>query len=88
MNGAPEMAIVQVLPNSGRCDYKCAYYITTIIDHNVKKGEEKDSIVLFLKDASVLHQPGAWNDFESVIRVASSSNGFECGIIPGFEGFE
>ena len=54
----------------------------------MKKGGEKDSIVVFLKDARVFHQPGAWNDFDSMILVAYYSNGFACIIIPGLVRFK
>ncbi len=79
--GAPDFATIQTLQNVGRCDHTYAYYITTILDQKIEKGDEKNSIVMFLKDTKLLHQGGNWNNFESMIRLASSSNGFACGII-------
>ena len=85
VNGAPDIATIQVLPNVGRCDHTYAYYMSTVLDQKVEKGDEKDSIIVFLKDdmsAANLHQPGAWNDFGSMVRLASTTNGFACGIVP------
>ena len=48
--GAPASATIEKMPNVGRCDHTYAHYITTIMDQKVKKGEESDSIVVFLKD--------------------------------------
>ena len=85
VKGAPEAATIEVLPNIGRCDHTYAYYITTVLEQKLKIDGEEDSIVVFLKDdisAKNLHQSGRWNDFESLLRLASSDNGFACGIIP------
>lgn len=90
VRGAPKMATVQVYPNVGRCDHTYAYYITTILPQKMKEGEEDDSVVIFLKDdisAKNLHQSGDWNDFETMVRLASSENGFACGIIPDYTDF-
>ena len=84
--GAPEIATIEVLPNIGRCDHTYAYYITTVLEQKMKNDDGKDSVVVvFLKDdisAKNLHQSGDWNDFESLLRIASSDNGFACGVIP------
>ena len=85
VNGAPDIATIQVLPNVGRCDHTYVYYMSTVLHQKVEKGDEKDSIIVFLKDdmsAENLHQPGAWNDFGSMVRLASTTNGFACGIVP------
>jgi len=91
VEGAPDNATLQVLPNVGRCDHTYAHYITTILDQKVEEqathghghGYEKDSIVVFLKDNLILHQQtGQRNKFESMVRLASSSNGFACGVLP------
>lgn len=82
--GAPSMAIVQTLPNIGRCDHSYAYFITTILPKQIKPGEEDDSVAIFLKDdisAKNFHQAGQWNDFEGLVRLALSDNGFGCGVI-------
>jgi len=84
--GAPEIASVEVLPNFGRCDHTYAYYITSVLDQKIHPEDEKDSIVVFMKDdvsSKNFHQSGYWNDFGSMIHLASSDNGFACGIIPG-----
>ena len=91
VNGAPEMATIEVLPNVGRCDHTYAYYINKVLDKKVKKNEEKDSIVVFLKDdvsRKNKHQDGLRNNFGSLLELASSDNGFGCGIIPGYRWFE
>ncbi len=83
VSGAPGNATIQVLSNVGRCDHTYAYYISNILDEKIEKGSEKDSIVMFLKDDmsdSNLHQIGKWSDFESMVRLASSTNGFACGV--------
>ena len=80
VEGAPETAIIERLPNVGRCDHSYAYYIANILRHNTVQGG-KDSIVVFLKDDMTdLHQLGAWATFESMVRIASSTNGFSCGV--------
>jgi hypothetical protein len=90
VEGAPDNATLEVLPNVGRCDHAYAHYITTILDQKVLghsrghgHGHEKDSIVVFLKDNQILHQgTGKQNNFEAMVRLASSSNGFACGVLP------
>ncbi len=84
--GAPESATIEVLPNIGRCDHSYAYYITTVLDQKVAEEDAADAVVVFLKDdisQGNFHQSGSWNDFGSLVRLASSENGFACGIIPG-----
>jgi len=84
--GSPEFATIEVLPNVGRCDHTYAYYISTVLDQKIKEGEEDNSVVFFLKDdisANNLHQSGKWNSFKSMLGLASSTNGFGCGILPG-----
>lgn len=85
VEGAPDSATIQVLPNVGRCDHTYAYYINKLLDQKIVKGEEKDSIVVFLKDdmsQENFHQVlgGKWRDLDSLIRLASSTNGFGCGV--------
>jgi hypothetical protein len=83
--GAPEIATIEVLPNVGRCDHTYAYYISSVLEQKMKDDDEEDSVVVFLKDdisEKNLHQSGDWNDFESLLRIASSDNGFACGVIP------
>ena len=85
VHGAPEKAVIQKLPNVGRCDHSYAYYITTLLDRKMTEhgGKEKDSIVMFLKDdmsQDNLHQGARWNSFASMVRIAASSNGFACGV--------
>ena len=87
---------IEVLPNVGRCDHSYAHYITTILDEKIKISkssngngdEEKNSVVLFLKDnmsPENMHQGDqmekSWNDLESMLRVSFSENGFSCGIV-------
>ena len=86
---------IEVLPNVGRCDHSYAHYITTILDEKIKISksngngdEEKNSVVLFLKDnmsPENMHQGDhikkTWNDLESMLRVSFSENGFSCGIV-------
>ncbi len=83
---APEWATIEVLPNVGRCDHTYAYYITTILPQKVLAADQENSIAVFLKDdisAENFHQSGHWNDFETLLKLASSQNGFGCGIEPG-----
>ena len=86
---------IEVLPNVGRCDHSYAHYITTILDKKMKikangngEDEEKNSVVLFLKDdmsTENLHQGDqmekSWNDVESMLQVSFSANGFSCGTV-------
>ena len=90
VNGAPDMATIEVLPNIGRCDHSYAYYITTVLDQKMTEVETDESIVFFLKDdisVGNLHQSGGWNDFETMLQLASSENGFACGISPDYTDF-
>jgi len=82
---APSSSEIIKLPNVGRHDHAHAYYIANILPNVVKEGEEENSVVMFLKDdimARNLHQSGHWNTFEEMLRIASSDNGFACGVAP------
>lgn len=69
------------LENVGRCDHTYAYYIANILPQLEKSD---DSIVVFVKDsiADKIHQGPIFRrlDLRSMIRLASSDNGFACGI--------
>jgi len=100
VEGAPENAVIQVLPNVGRCDHAYAYYITSILPTLVTSTYDDNSVVVFLKDTLTIkiHQSFGKgrsiltdmyksetsyfyrNDLKSLVRVASSSNGFSCGL--------
>jgi hypothetical protein len=83
VEGAPTSATIEKMPNVGRCDHTYAHYITTIMDQKVKKGEESDSIVVFLKDdmspANIKKINMEWSQLDAMVRTASSENGFACG---------
>ena len=82
--GAPDMATVEKMPNVGRCDHSYARYINLILDTKLNGNKDSSSIVMFLKDDRSdqnLHQKAGWNDYTTMIQVASSSNGFSCGLI-------
>lgn len=91
VEGIPEkmkaITTIEVLPNVGRCDHSYAHYITTILDKKVPPDEEENSLVFFMKDdigADNIHQGtqfSGWNDMTSMVRVASSINGFSCGLV-------
>jgi hypothetical protein len=72
-------AEILVLPNVGRCDRTYANFITTILP-TLTTSKDDNSIVLFLKDTSV-DEFSAFGrtDPKSLVRIASSSNGFACG---------
>jgi hypothetical protein len=57
VEGAPDKAVIQVLPNVGRCDHAYAYYITSILPTLVTS-TDANSVVVFLKDTltSKIHQ--------------------------------
>jgi hypothetical protein len=84
--GAPEGAIVQTLSNVGRCDHTYAYYITEIlpqevgvVDSSSSVAKQRETIIVFIKDNRINHQGfEEIRNFESMIRLASSSNGFGC----------
>jgi len=82
--GVPEMATVERLPNVGRCDHSYAHYITTVLAQKIPKEQEKNSMVLFLKDEmsqkNFHHASGRWTSFERMARNAFSDNGFGCGV--------
>lgn len=82
VQGAPKNSTILELPNVGRCDHSYVYYINHFLN-NEKGGVDKDTIIFFLKDdmsEENKHQRGEWNNFESMLRSASSVNGFSCGI--------
>ena len=84
--GAPDMATIEKMPNVGRCDHSYARYINSILDTKLSNDNDdgSSSIVMFLKDDRSdqnLHQKAGWNDYTTMIQVASSSNGFSCGLI-------
>jgi len=85
---------IEVLPNVGRCDHSYAHYINTILDQKVVRGEEENSVVLFLKDTATKKYivsgkeanskemfTNEWNDIKSMVKGASSTNGFSCGAV-------
>ena len=83
VKGAPDYAKIVIYENVGRCDHAYAYFIAALLDERVAADDVDDSVVFFLKDdisEKNLHQAGHWNDFESMLRVASLENGFACGI--------
>ena len=82
--GAPEGAVVQAISNVGRCDHTYAYFIIDILPQEVEVDSSvaklQESIVVFLKD-------NIWKNsqrleelrsFETMARLASSSNGYGC----------
>ena len=83
VQGAPDGAIVQELQNVGREGHSFAYYITSILPKVIASPTEEDAIVVFLKDSVTekIYQSGDFRrlDFKSLVRLASSENGFGCG---------
>ena len=81
VEGAPDNAEIQVIANVGRNDHSFAYYITSILP---KLSTNDDSIVVFLKDTMMqnIFQGPQFNhtDLNSLVQLASSSNGFGCGL--------
>jgi hypothetical protein len=96
VKGAPENAKLKLLPNVGRYDHSYAYYITSVLPAKIEEtkprnNDVEDIIVVFLNDnvsEKNHHQPGQWVSFENMIRLASSKNGFACGILPGASKFQ
>ena len=84
VEGAPMGAVIQMLPNVGRCDHSYAYFITTILPKLTTSKDDKNSIVVFLKDTSQ-EEAEEWKQslvpLKSLVRIALSSNGFACGLI-------
>lgn len=79
VKGAPEGAVVQVLPNVGRCDHTYAYFITRILPELVE-GKHRELIAVFVKDdiSAANQQRSSLRSFETLALLASSSNGFAC----------
>jgi len=81
VEGAPENAEIQVLPNVGRNDHAFAYYITSILPH---LPTNDSSVVVFLKDTMMqrvrMGSQFCRTDLKSMVQLSSSSNGFACGI--------
>lgn len=83
VTGAPAYARIESLPNVGRCDGSYVRYIISILNDNLV---DDDSVIMFLKDEMSqknMHQYGRWSDFETMLRISSSKNGFGCGVVPG-----
>jgi len=91
VNGAPADAIIKKLPNLGRCDHTYAYYITKLLDKTMEEygTDVEDSIVVFLKDDISYENNLAIppSSFESMVHLASSSNGFACDRAPDISTF-
>lgn len=85
VTGAPKSAVVEKLPNLGRCDHTYAYYMHSILDTKLD-GDEENSVVFFLKDDigyGNIHQSGFLIGFEQMLaRASSPSSRFSCRIIP------
>lgn len=77
----PENAIVMPQKNIGRNDHSFAYYITSVLP---LIASDDDSIVVFLKDSMIdeVHQGQEYQklDLRSLVKLASSENGFACGL--------
>ena len=83
VTGAPVYARIESLLNVGRCDGSYVRYIISILNDNLV---DDDSVIMFLKDdmsQKNIHQHGRWSDFETMLRISSSKNGFGCGVVPG-----
>ena len=82
--GAPEGAVVHAISNVGRCDHTCAHFITEFLPQEVgvdsSVAEQQESIVVFIKDNIKNNHQGLeeYYSFETMVRLASSSNGFGC----------
>ena len=79
---APEDAKIIELLNVGGIEHSYAYYIANIFPDVMT---DKDAIVVFLKDEIVskkLNSLGDLNTFDELLYIASSDNGFGCGILP------
>lgn len=83
VNGLPPTnSTIEILPNIGRCDHSFAHYITSVLPQKLK-GDTSDAIVAFLKDNLDRYPSGfSRSNFTSMVRIASSSNGFACGLVP------
>ena len=81
VEGAPENAEIQVIPNVGRNDHSFAHYITSILP-KLSIDTDDDSTVVFLKDTMMqgIKRQFRRTDLKSLVQLASSSNGFACGI--------
>jgi hypothetical protein len=81
---APEGAVVQAIPNVGREGHTYAYFITDILPQEVEVDSSvaklQESIVVFLKDNiwKNSQQLEELHSFETMARLASSSNGYGC----------
>jgi hypothetical protein len=90
--GAPEGAVVQAMSNVGRCDHTYAYFITEILPQEVgvnsSVAKQRESIVVFIKDnIKNNHQRlEKYYSLETMVRLASSSNGFGCNGSPPRDG--
>lgn len=79
--GAPDSSTIIELPNVGRCDHTYAWYISNLLP-TLLPADEK-AVVVFLKDDisyENMHQLGEWSDLNHLTRLASSDQGFACGI--------
>jgi hypothetical protein len=83
--GAPEGAVVQAVSNVGREGHTYAYFITEILPQEVgvnsSVAKQQESIVVFLKDTTWKNhgqQLEELRNLETMVRLASSSNGFGC----------
>ena len=86
LSGVPEMAsTVDVQPDLVGIDHSHAYYITKVLPLKIGSEDESNSIVVFLRDdmiAGQIRKNQYGNDFEGLVKAASSNRGFGYGIIP------
>ncbi|KAL7513920.1 hypothetical protein ACHAXN_012541 [Cyclotella atomus] len=78
--GAPHSSTIIELPNVGRCDHTYAWYISNLLSDLSPTDE---AVVVFLKDDisyENMHQLGEWSELKHLSRLASSKQGFACGI--------
>jgi len=81
VEGVPENTKTVVIQNVGRNDHTFAHYITSILPKLASPND--NSTVLFLKDTMDLIHQGPYfrrTDLKTLVRVASSKNGFACGL--------
>lgn len=77
----PESSTVIELSNVGRCDHSYAWYISNILPGLVIDND--NSVVVFLKDDisyDNMHQLGEWSELRHLTSLASTDQGFACGI--------
>ena len=82
-NALPDGAELVRLPNVGGCDHTMAYWMSEVLPtlprtRETPGGEDKEEVVLFLKDSIIQRNFTVQQDFHTLLDLALSDQSFGC----------